>query len=179
MKGVYGLMIGALCLGACNGRGAMPGSTAHAAEVLSAFTKPGADREALTRALRPKPDDYAAILVGGAARRVKVAEDRLWDAGGGKLVLLPTPEQTEIRIVSISQPELLEAEREGNRRRCLGGHARIADKLRPEAVMYCARFVKPGERLGFPGENIGFTVDVLVWVNGHWAFFPTPFPALE
>lgn len=179
MKRVYAAMIAAVCLGACDGRGPTPGSASQATEVLAAFTRPGADHEALTHALRPTPDDYTAVFVGDAARRVKVAEDRLWNAGGGKLVLLPAPEQTEIRIASISQPELLEAERAGNRQRCLGGHASIADKLQPGAVITCARFVKPGERLGFPGERLGFTADVLVWVNGHWAFFPTPFPVLE
>jgi len=172
VKGACIATIAVVGLYACNGRGPTPGSPAHAAEVLAAFTKPGANHEALTKTLRPKPDDYAAVFVGDAARKVQVWEDRLWDAGGGKLIINPAPAQMEIRIATASQPEIWRAEREGNTQRCLGSHARIADKLQPRAVVYCARFVKPGERLGFP-------VDVLVWVNGHWAFFPTPFPPLE
>lgn len=172
VKGVYGTMIAAVCLGACNGRGPTPGSPAHAAEVLAAFTKPGANHEALTKTLRPKPDDYAAVFVGDAARKVQVWEDRLWAAGGGKLIINPAPAQTEITIAVVAQPELWMAEREGNGQRCLGAHASIADKLQPGAVLACARFVQPGERLGF-------RVEALAWVNGHWAFFPTPFPPLE
>lgn len=156
----------------CSGCGPTPGSAAHAAEVLAAFTEPGANQEALTRALRPKPDDYAAVFAGDAARKVQVWEDRLWDAGGGKVIIHPAPEQAEIRIDAVSQPALRRAEHEGDRQRCLGGHASIADKLQPGTVLHCARFMKPGEGPGVP-------VDVLVWVNGHWAFFPTPFPPLE
>lgn len=171
MKSVCALMIAAACLGGCKkggGASATQGDAAQATDLLKAFTKPGADHAALTSALRPKADDYAAVFVGDAAQKMKSAMDPLWE--GGKLTLKPSPEQTEVVSVAAPQSELVKGE--GNAAHCPGGYKGIADKIQPKTVVFCARFVKPGEKLGL-------AIDGLVWVNGHWALFPKPFRALK
>lgn len=173
MKSVYALMIAAACLGACKkgggDSGADPkGNAAAAKEMLSALIKPGADQAALTMAMRPKPEDYAAVFVGDAAQKMKAFIDPLWD--GGKLALKPSADQTEIDILGAPQPQLVKGE--GNAQACPGGYKDVADKIQPKVVVYCFKFVKPGEKGGLH-------VDGLVYVNGHWALFPKPFRALK
>lgn len=172
MKSVYGLMIAAACLGGCKkGGDAGGGSQANAAqatEVLGALAKPGADHAKLTAALRPKPEDYAAVFVGDAAAKMKEAMEPLWD--GGKLTLKPQPEQTELKVFGAAQSQL--ANGDGHAVHCPGGYKDVAGKIQPKVVVYCGRFVKPGEKLGL-------TVDGLVYVNNHWALFPKPFRVLK
>lgn len=172
MKSVWALMIAAACLGGCGKKGGdaggSHGNAAAAKEVLSAMVKPGADHAALTMALRPKAEDYAAVFVGDAATKMKAAMDPLWD--GGKLTLKPSPEQSEINVVGAAQAQL--ATGTETAQNCPGGYKDIADKIQQKTVVYCARFVKPGEKTGL-------TIDGLVYVNNHWALFPKPFRALK
>ena len=134
-----------------------------AKEMLGGFLKPGADAAALSTALRPKAEDYAAVFVGDAATRMKTGIDPLWDSG--KLVLKPPADQTEIVVIGAAQGELSKGE--GAAQACPGGYKDIAGKIQPTIVVYCAKFVKPGEKHGT-------SVDGLVFVNGHWALFPKP-----
>ncbi len=136
-----------------------------AKEVLTAFVKPGADHAALTAALRPKPEDYEAVFVGDAAQKVKSALEPVWE--GGKAVLKPQPDQTEV-VVGGATPDQL-AKGEGSADLCPKGYKDIADKLK--TTVYCGRFVKPGDKLGM-------AIDGLVNVNGHWAIFPKAFRVL-
>jgi hypothetical protein len=170
MKSVYALMIAAACLGACKKRDASgaSGDATGAKEVMSALAKPGADTTALTNALRPKPEDYAAVFVGDAAEKVKAGIEPLWD--GGKLTLKPSADQTEVTVVGAPQPEL--AKGDGNAVHCPGGYKDIAAKIQPGVVVHCVRFTKPGEKGGLH-------VDGLVNVNGHWALFPKPWRFLK
>jgi hypothetical protein len=138
-----------------------------AKEMLSAFTKPGADHAALFADLRPKAEDYEAVFVGDAVEKAKAAMDPLWDGGKG---LDPTSEQTQIDVAGATPDQL--AKHEGTALGCPGGYKSIADKLNPKIIVYCFRFVKPGDRGGLAG-------DALVYVNGHWAYFPKPFRYLN
>jgi hypothetical protein len=170
MKSVCALVIAAACVVGCKkgGDGGSQTTAAQAIEVLSALAKPGADQAALTNALRPKPEDYAAVFVGDSADKMKTAMDQLWDSG--KLAIKPKPEQTEVKAFGVAQKQL--ATGEGHATHCPGGYKKIADKIKPSVVVYCARFVKPGEKLGL-------SVDGLVYVNNHWAIFPKPFRVLK
>ena len=139
-----------------------------AKEVLSAFAKPGADHAALTAALRPKPEDYEAVFVGDAAQKVKSALEPVWESG--KPVLKPEADQTQVVVAGITPGELAKADADTGL--CPKGYKDIADKLNAKVVVYCGRFVKPGDKLGM-------LVDGLVNVNGHWAIFPKAFRALK
>lgn len=166
MKSIHALMIATALLGGCKkaGNGSPnEGKAAMAKEMLGGFLKPGADTAALSSALRPRAGDYEAVFVAEAATKLKAGLDPLWDSG--KLVLKPAAEQTEIRVMGTAQGELVKAE--GAAQACPVGYKDIADKIQPTIVVYCARFVKPGEKHGT-------SVDGLVFVNGHWALFPKP-----
>ena len=152
----------------CKKGGGDQANGAAAKEVLVAFTKPGADYAALTNALRPKPEDYDAVFVGDAGQKVKAALEPVWE--GGKAVLKPGADQSEITISGATPAQL--AKGEGNAAACPGGYKDIADKINPKMVVYCARFAKAGEKLGL-------TVDGMIYVNGHWALFPKSFKALK
>jgi hypothetical protein len=173
MKGVYALVIAAACVVGvgCKKRGGdaeAEGSASPAKEVMAAFTKPGADHAALTNALRPKPEDYAAVFTPEAAAKVKAGLEPLWD--GGKLTLKPAANQTEITAAGVPQPELLRGD--GNAVNCPGGYKDIASKIQPTVTVHCVRFLKQGEKGGLH-------VDGLVNVNGHWALFPKPWRFLK
>jgi len=167
MKSVCALMMAAACIGGCK-KGGSAGNTAAAKDVMVAFTKPGADHAALSAALRPKAEDYAAVFVGDAATKMKAGLEPLWD--GGKLTLKPSAEQTEIAIAGAPQPEL--AKGDGNAVNCPGGYKGIAASIQPSVVVHCVRFVKPGQKGGLH-------VDGLVYVNDHWALFPKPWRFLK
>jgi hypothetical protein len=168
MKGVYALMIAAALLGGCKRGGGGGGNYASATETLNALVKPGANHAALTASWRPKPEDYEAVFQGDAAKKVKDAMDPAWD--GGKVVFDPKPEQTELHLVDATAEQL--AKGEGPAAACPGGWKDAAKFLKPNTKMFCFRFVKPGEKLGYSGDG-------LVWVNGHWAIFPKAWRALK
>jgi hypothetical protein len=166
VKTIHALMIATALLGGCKKAGeANPneGKGAQAKEMLAGFVKAGADAAALSNTLRPKPADYDAVFVGDAAAKMKAGLEPLWDSG--KLVIKPTADQSDITVIGAAQSDL--AKGEGTAQACPGGYKDIAGKIQPKTVIYCAKFVKPGEKHGM-------NVDGLVWVNGHWAIFPKP-----
>jgi hypothetical protein len=154
--------------GCKRGGGDDPPGWATAKETLSAFTKPGADYAALSTALRPKSEDYDAVFVGDAAQKVRATLDPIWD--GGKAVLKPLADQTEIVGAGVTPDQL--GKGEGDASACPDGYKDVADKINPKMVVYCARFVKPGEKGGL-------RINGLVYVNGHWALFQNSFKALK
>lgn len=139
----------------------------EAKEMLSAFVAPGADHAKLYAELRPKPEDYEAVFVGDAAQKAKAVMEPLWESGKG---LDPTSEQTQVDVAGATPEQL--AKHEGTALGCPAGYKDIASKLQSTIIVYCFRFVKPGERGGLAG-------DALVHVNGHWAYFPKPFRYLN
>jgi hypothetical protein len=169
MKRVFALLVAAMCVAGCKKGGAADanGNAAALKEVLGAFTKPGADYAALTLKLRPQPADYDAVFTSDASAKVKAAADAAWD--GGKIVLKPAPEQTEVQVAGASIDNLKKGD--GNAAACPPAYKDIADKLNSGTAVYCAHMVKPG-------EHKGLWIDAFVYVNGHWALFPKPFRAL-
>ena len=166
MKRVFALMLAAVSIAGC--RKGHQASVAGAKEVLSPFAKSGADTTALTAGLRPKPEDYEAVFVGDAVQQAKTALEPMWDDTKGGIK--PTAEQTQVEVEGMTPDQL--GKLDGNTGACPGDYKGIADKLNPKIVVYCARFVKPGEKRGL-------SVDALVYVNDHWALFPKPFRALR
>jgi hypothetical protein len=162
MNRLLALAIAAMSLAGCR-KGA---DAAAAKEVLAAFTKPGADPTALTAALRPKPADYDAVFTADAVPKVKAALEPIWASPNA--VIKPAEDQTQVILVSATAEQLSKGAVAG----CPDGYQDIADKLDAKLVVYCGQFVKPGEKLGL-------SVDALVDVNDHWAYFPKPFRALR
>jgi hypothetical protein len=144
------------------------GNTAEARDVVEAFVKPGADKAALFAALHPKASDYEAVFVGDAAARAKAALEPLWDSSKG---IDPAADQTQVEVTAATPDELAKGG-DGPAADCPAGYKNIADKLNPKIVIYCFRFVKPGEQGGLAG-------DALVKIEDHWAYFPKPFRYLK
>jgi hypothetical protein len=140
------------------------GDDQDAKAVLQAFLQPGADAAALTRRLRPQGADYKAVFSGELARKAEAEYGKAWE--GGKLVIARKDEQTELKVFSATTEELQAGS--GEAREFPGGYRKIAPQLGKGLRFYRFKFVKPG-------ESAGMAYDGLVFVNGHWAFFPKPF----
>jgi hypothetical protein len=138
-------------------------NVADAREMLTAFTRPAADRPALFAALHPKPEDYDAVFVGDAAQAAKNVMEPLWDSAKG---FDPADDQTEVDVSAATQEEL--AKGEGGAEDCPPQYKTIADKINPKTIIYCFRFSRKGEKGGLAG-------DALVKFDDHWAYFPKPF----
>ncbi len=160
-----GLLALASVGGAAGCKHAAGPNTRAAKDMLGAFLKPGADPVAETLKLRPAPADYDAVFVGDAAQKAKAALEPVWDTLKGGLK--PTPDQTQIDVFTATADELKKGET-----RCPAGYKDIADKIDPKQVMYCFRFVKPGDKAGLDGDG-------LFYINDHWAMFPKAFKAFK
>lgn len=156
MKSDVAFLLVAASLVGCGSREAP--ELVAAREMLGAFVKPGADQVALTNALRPKPEDYAAVFVGDAAQKAQAVGERIWTKG--KLVFRPATDQVAF-VVGVPQPSLAK----GDFKVCPPTFKDVAPMINPKATMYCFRFSKPNE----PGTVGGYG---LFFVNGHWALFP-------
>ena len=168
MKTVCALLLGVVGLAGCHrNRGGEDAPDEHIADarvLLGGFLKPGADQPALTLALRPKPEDYDLVFVPDAARKLRAELDPLWD--GGKLVLKPKAEQSELIVASATVDELRAGTGSAE---CPRRYQEIADMLKAGTRIYCFRFHKPGD------DRNGVRSDGLVWVKDHWAVFPKAF----
>jgi hypothetical protein len=167
MRRAYALSLAVICLvgsaGCRRGGTGSGGKAADAQKMLAEFVKPGADPAALTSALRPKPEDYDAAFVAEAAPQVKAAAEALWE--GGKLTIKPTAEQTEVNVVGTTIEEIKKGD--GNSGGCPAQYKDFVDKLKPGNVIYCFKFVKPGEKAGTRGDTI-------MYLDGRWVLFPKP-----
>ncbi len=164
MKRVFALVLAVASLvGLVGCKKGDQANAAEAKEMLSDFTKPGADQAALFAALRPKPEDYEAVFVGDAAAKAKAAMDGLFEGSKG---LGLEADQTEIDVAAATPAQL--SKHEGGAASCPPGYKDIADKLNPKITVYCFHFSKPGTKGGLAG-------DALVHLSDHWAYFPKPF----
>lgn len=145
-----------------------PGTAEGAKAMLGELLKPNADVAALSKGLRPDPDDYAAVFSGDAAEKIKKVMDPAWDSG--QLVLKGNPGQTELLMASASVDELKAGT--GGAQSCPGGYKDAAAQMKSGLVVYCFKFVEPG-------KTLGMAFDGLIYVNGHWAIFPKPWRALK
>ena len=145
-----------------------PATEAGAREVLSQFTKPGANAAALSLQLRPTSADYAAVFEGPAAAKLEAAYGPAWDKGA--MVISGKPEQTEVRL-SFATSEDLKTGGPGAQN-LPGGYKDVATQLKRGVVIYAFKFVKPG-------QDLGMAFDGLTHVNGHWVIFPKPWRVLH
>lgn len=145
-----------------------PGTEAGAKALLADLMKPDADRKAMTKALKPQAEDYAAYFDGDAADKAKKGYEKLWS--DPKAVISPKDGQTELLLWTATTDDLKAGK--GNAGKFPGGYKRVADKLKPGITVVRFKFVKPGAK-------IGMAFDGLAYVNGHWAFFPKPWHVLR
>ncbi len=145
-----------------------PGTREGALALLKSFLVPEADTVALSAALRPKAEDYAAVFVGDAAETARTTYAPAWDAGA--MHVRPKEGQSALLVWSATGAQI--AAGEGDAGEFPGGYRQIADKLKPDVTFYRFKFVRPG-------ETTGLAFDGLVHVNGRWVMFPKPYRALQ
>ena len=144
------------------------GSRDEAQALLKEFQQPNADHVALTKRVRPKKEDFDAVFESTAAAKAQSVYGPAWD--GGQIVIKPTPEQTELKLVSATKEELTNVT--GGAEDFPGGYREALPYLKSGVTFYAFRFVKPGDKFGMNGDG-------LVYVNGHWRMFPQPWRAVR
>ena len=102
--------------------------------------------------------------LGKAAEAMYKAD---WDAG--RIVIQPKDGQSELKLSAASTEDLQKGS--GEAREFPGGYGKLAPKLAAGLTIYRFRFVQPG-------QSLGLAFDGLVYINGHFAFFPKPFRIL-
>ena len=125
------------------------------------------DAKAMTQALKPTSADYAAVFVADAASKAEAGYEKLWS--DPRAVITADPANTELKIWKATSDELQKGT--GESAEFPGGYKRIAGQLKPGITIYRWKYVKPG-------ATLGMAFDGLVYVNGHWAWFPKPWRAL-
>lgn len=148
---------------------AYPG-TGDGAEKMLLDLLHGKDHDAIVESLIPKDEDYAAVFEAAWADQAKTAyKEGLWNKAE-KIEIKPKEGQTELLMWKATTEELRSGA--GDAREFPGGYKMVADKLKPGVTWYRWKFCKPG-------ETLGMAYDGLVFVNGHWAWFPKPWYALK
>jgi len=135
-------------------------SEAEARAMLEQFSKPGADIKGLTEALRPTPDDVAAVFDPTVISKVQSYYATLWTKDA---TVTLKPDQTDLKLFHATTDELLTG-------------APPSQKF-PLGWRNAAKSVKKGLtfyswKWAAPGDEKAPLYDGLVSVNGHWAYFP-------
>lgn len=136
------------------------GDLASARTLLHKFVDPAADKAALTRELKPTSADYASVF-GENASAAQTYFDKMWSDKG--LAISGNAGQTELIVFGSTTDAVVKTPGQFP-----GGYAKA--KLKPGFPIYGFKFVEPG-------KTSGMAFDGLVFVNGHFAFFPKPWKA--
>lgn len=149
------------------GNVSFPGTDQGADQLLRQFLNPQVDAVALTKQLRPRAKDFKMVFKKGAAKKAYQRYQRPWD--NNKIVIKRRADQTKLLVFRASSQELKNSQ--GAAQVFPAGYMKIASLLQPGLEVYRFKFVKPG-------EDLGYAWDGLIYVNGHWAFFPKPWRVL-
>ena len=117
--------------------------------------------------LQPTSDDYRAVFDDSVAAKIEAVYDKLWEQ---PIIFDIDPEETEVELLSATTEDF-KAETAAARK-FPNGYKRVAEVLRPGVRIYLWRYTAPS-------EPRGTRFDGLVRVNGHWAWFPKPWRALD
>ncbi|MCA9544096.1 MAG: hypothetical protein KC613_06880 [Myxococcales bacterium] len=145
-----------------------PGTAEGAKALLESLLAPGADHIALSKALQPRPEDYAKVFKGAAAEQAKAGYSAPWAAGA--IVVKPKPGQTALKLAQATSEQLAAGAPEAGE--FPGGYGKIKDHFQPGFTWYRFKFVEPG-------QDLGMAFDGLVYVGDHWALFPKPWRVIQ
>jgi hypothetical protein len=144
-----------------------PGTDEGAKQMLNDI-RTSTDAKGMTLALKPTSADYKTVFVADAAAKAEAGYEKLWS--DPKVVIAASPANTELLFSKATTEDLKkwtsEAEAEFP-----GGYKKVAEKFQPGLTVIRWKYAKPGEKLGM-------AYDGLIYVNGHWAWFPKPWRVL-
>lgn len=135
------------------------GSLLGARTVMEQLLEPNADRRALIKQLAPAPGDAAKVFTGAFASQADKHYQR------ASFTLAPDETETELLMWKVQSEELRDGT--GDAVKCNPAYRKVGSALMPGLTWYCFRFVKPAEKSGTESEG-------LVFVNGRWVLFPSP-----
>ncbi len=124
-------------------------------------------RAALTRALRPREEDYARVFLGAAAERAREGYEALW--ADPWTLIAPKAGQTQLRVLVAqaatlrSEPEVLDA--------FPGGYRDVLDLLVPDRYWICWEFLSPDEPYGMQYNGLVYLDERFVWFPKPWRVF--------
>ncbi|WP_329416523.1 hypothetical protein OG802_33220 [Streptomyces sp. NBC_00704] len=126
---------------------------------------------ALVRSLRPTSDDYGALFQPDFAGRAETFyEGTLWGASPQPARPWAKRGETEVRMAKATTDDI-RAWTPTARSNFPGGYEKVKDRFKAGLTVYVWDYTKPGAERGLAYNG-------LVYVNGHWAFFPKPWYAL-
>jgi hypothetical protein len=137
------------------------GDKAEAQGLLEKFLAPGADYTALTAELKPTSADYAAVF-GPDSAKAETYYGKMWKDPNAQIK--PNAGQNQLLLFA-STTDVVSSDREFP-----GGYAKV--RLMKGFPIYRWKFVERG-------KTLGMAYDGLVFVNGHYAFFPKPWRISE
>jgi hypothetical protein len=132
---------------------------------LPSLTGPTA--QAMVRAWAPRPGDWDRVFLPPAAGMAQAFYQPIWEA---PLMEITVPaDQTEIGAWAAT-PEMLHFDNPISRE-FPPSYRHVLPWMQPDRVWVAWRYSRPG-------SSAGTSLDGLVWVDDHWAWFPKPWRAL-
>ncbi|MBD3408679.1 MAG: hypothetical protein GF419_00605 [Ignavibacteriales bacterium] len=168
LTGVVLGMVG--CYGGDVDRPDFPGTKEGAKELVKRFVEEGADYRALTLQLKPADEDYETYFVESVVPIAKKNYySQIWFPP--ESAFKPMGEgETEVLLFDATLEEL--QNNTGQAPRYPEGYDQIAHLIKGNPTIYMFEFVRPG-------ETEGTKHDGLVYINDHWAMFPSPWRFVE
>lgn len=147
-----------------------PGTDHGAADLMSRLGATG--DLALLQSMKPKTADYQALFESGFAEQAqRFYEGQMWASMPPTAQPFADPDQTDVRVWG-AKTEDIRRWTPAVSQNFPGGYKEIKDYLKPGLTMYSIDLVRPG-------EDLGMAFNGLVYVNGHWAYFPKPWRVLD
>jgi hypothetical protein len=140
-----------------------PGNMEGARQLLLQFLQPGMDKEALTKKLQPRLEDFQAVFKTEVAAKVEEGYRQPWEEG--KIIIHGQPGETDLLLWSATTEEL--QKQSGEAAAFPLGYTKASAYFKEGLRFYHFKFVRPGEKLGFAWDG-------LIYVNGRWVIFPQP-----
>jgi hypothetical protein len=145
----------------------LPALARAAQDVLTPFVLTPSRAPELTRALRPKPEDYRLMFRADLADRVATLYDGLWAQNP---VIEAKPHQTALMVKAALGAMFFPGSTGIDA--FPGGYRGIGDYLVGDRVWVVWKFVAPG-------STLGMAYDGLVHLDGRWVWCPRPYAILR
>ncbi len=138
----------------------------EARALLGKFLDPGADRRALTAALRPTQAELAMIFKSALLPAVTAYVDSIYDGAA----IGPNQGQTELLVVTATTTELIN--RDPVIGKFPGGYNELLPYLNRGIPIVRFKFVEPGETLGMAFDGLYKVSDRWVLIPKAWRVVP-------
>lgn len=136
-------------------------------KLLDRFFDRNPDYVALTRALKPTPEDIQSVYAEPLASNLIVLYERLFKPG---VAIRPKAGQNTV-LSQFTTTKRLKSD-PTTIRQFPGGYKKVTRFIRKNVPIARFKFVRSGEKLGL-------AFDGLIYVNGRWVLMPKPWRGLQ